>query len=110
MHSLLAMTSVLILPSDNVIAIIGEFLRMKSSVDYQGMNGLNEELESAMRAEMKARNIVSPRLEKTVHLAASLIEVSPLSLYYLNPSDTFKQLAFKDCTFEEKKNIALYNW
>jgi hypothetical protein len=78
---------------DDVAAIIKEFLSMNSSMDYQGMNSTNKELEDTMRAEMKARNIVSPRLEKTVHLAASLIE-----------------LAFKDCTFEEKTNMALYNW
>jgi hypothetical protein len=46
-----------------------------------------------MRAEMKGRNIRSPLLEQTLHIAASLIE-----------------LAFYGCTFEEKKNIALYNW
>jgi hypothetical protein len=53
----------------------------------------NEALEAAMRAEMQERNIRCPQLEKTLHLAASFIE-----------------LCYHECRPEEKKNIALYNW
>ncbi|KAG6844327.1 hypothetical protein H0H87_007733 [Tephrocybe sp. NHM501043] len=81
-----------ILTSD-VARIVKEFIDLDPSVDYFKMNDVNERLEDAMRAEIRSRNIVSVRLDKTIHLAASLIE-----------------LAFKDCTFEEKTNMALYNW
>ncbi|KAG6907385.1 hypothetical protein DXG01_009076 [Tephrocybe rancida] len=77
----------------NVARIIKDFIDIDPSVDYINMNGINKELEDAMRAEVKTRNIVSARLDQTIYLAASLIE-----------------LAFKDCTFEEKTNMALYNW
>lgn len=80
-------------PGHDIAAVIKELLTVKSSPDYLTMDSVNEELEGAMKAEIESRNIVSPRLEKTLHLASSLIE-----------------LAFKDCTFEEKKNMALYNW
>jgi hypothetical protein len=38
--------------------------------------GTNEKLETAMRAEMVEREIQCPQLERTLHLAANLIEVS----------------------------------
>ncbi|KAF8220530.1 terpenoid synthase [Tricholoma matsutake] len=57
------------------------------------ISGTNEKLEAAMRNVMLERKIKCPQLEKTLHLAANLIE-----------------LAFHECTFEEKKLIALYNW
>jgi len=81
------------LTSLNVVTIVKDFLNLYSSTDYQHISATNGRLEAAMREELKTRNIRSPRLEKTVHLAASLIE-----------------LAFYGCTFEEKKNIALFNW
>jgi hypothetical protein len=40
------------------------------------IQGTNEQLEAAMRAEMDARSLRCDQLEKTVHLAASLIEVT----------------------------------
>jgi len=76
----------------DVAMIIREFLS-RSTIDYMNINGLNTQLEDEMRAEIKARNISSRRLEKTIHLAASLIE-----------------LAWTDCPFEEKKTLALFNW
>jgi hypothetical protein len=57
------------------------------------ISGTNIKLEAVMRSEMHERNIQCPQLERTLHLAANLIE-----------------LAFHECTPEEKKNIALYNW
>ncbi|KAF8066673.1 isoprenoid synthase domain-containing protein [Lyophyllum atratum] len=77
----------------DVAVVVRDLLDVYSSTEYQHIHPTNEKLEAAMRAEMKARNLRSPRLEKTVHLAASLIE-----------------LAFHGCTLEEKKNIALFNW
>ncbi|KAF8236723.1 terpenoid synthase [Tricholoma matsutake] len=53
----------------------------------------NQKLEEAMRAEMHERRIECPQLVKTLHLAASLIEVG-----------------YPECTFEEKKAIAMFNW
>ncbi|KAG6813203.1 hypothetical protein H0H87_009323, partial [Tephrocybe sp. NHM501043] len=75
----------------DVARIVKEFIDLDPSVDYFKMNGVNERLEDAMREEIRSRNIVSVQLDKTIHLAASLIE-----------------LAFKDCSLEEKTNIALY--
>ncbi|KAF8586479.1 terpenoid synthase [Ramaria rubella] len=57
------------------------------------INLTNEKLEEAMREEMDARDIRCEQLEKTLHLAASLIEVG-----------------YHGCDFEEKKNIALLCW
>ncbi|RDB25838.1 Trichodiene synthase [Hypsizygus marmoreus] len=78
----------------NVVSkILREFLTGTSLRETSmPVDGVNEELEMAMRAEMNARNL-SAQLERTLHLAASLIE-----------------LAYKGCTFSEKRNIALYNW
>jgi hypothetical protein len=39
------------------------------------ISGTNEKLEAAMRKEMLDRNIQCPQLERTLHLAANLIEV-----------------------------------
>jgi hypothetical protein len=39
------------------------------------ISGTNERLEAAMRTEMQERKIQCPQLEKTLHLAANLIEV-----------------------------------
>jgi len=75
----------------DVTPIIRDLLKRTS--DTLNINGTNEELEAAMRAETQARGIQSPWLEKNVHLAANLIE-----------------LAFHECTFEEKRNIAIFNW
>lgn len=36
---------------------------------------INEDLETVMRTEMNKRKLGCPQLEKTLHLAASLIEV-----------------------------------
>jgi hypothetical protein len=77
----------------DVATVVKDFLDLYKSPEYQHIHPTNKKLEAAMRAEMKARGINSPRLEKSVHLAASLIE-----------------LAFHGGTFEEKKNIALFNW
>ncbi|GLB40963.1 hypothetical protein LshimejAT787_0901780 [Lyophyllum shimeji] len=77
----------------DVVSVIRDFLDLYSSPRYQHIQPTNEKLEAAMRVEMRARNLRSTRLEKTVHLAASLIE-----------------LAFNGCTLEEKTNIALFNW
>lgn len=74
-------------------AIVKDFLDLYSYPRYRHIHPTNEELEAAMRTEMKARNLRSPRLEKSLHVAASLIE-----------------LAFNGCTLEEKTNIALFNW
>ncbi|KNZ81002.1 Trichodiene synthase [Termitomyces sp. J132] len=77
----------------DVARIVQEFLITHSYMDHLKMNVINEELEYAMRVELEMRKIISVQLDKTLHLAASLIE-----------------LAFRDCTFEEKLNMALYNW
>ncbi|KAG6907388.1 hypothetical protein DXG01_009079 [Tephrocybe rancida] len=78
---------------DDVFVVVKEYLDLYSSPDYHHIHPTNQRLEAAMRAELKSRNICSKRLENTVHLAASLIE-----------------LAFHGCSFEEKKIIALFNW
>jgi hypothetical protein len=39
------------------------------------ISGTNEKLEPAMRTEMLERKIQCPQLERTLHLAANLIEV-----------------------------------
>ncbi|KAF8511697.1 isoprenoid synthase domain-containing protein [Gautieria morchelliformis] len=57
------------------------------------INATNQQLEDAMRAEMEARNITCHQLERTLHLSAS-----------------YAQLAYRDRSFPEKKNIALYTW
>ncbi|KAG6864705.1 hypothetical protein C0991_007777, partial [Blastosporella zonata] len=59
----------------DVAQIVNELIDMDPSVDYINMNGVNQKLEAAMRAEVTARNIISTRLEQTIHLASSLIEV-----------------------------------
>ena len=43
------------------------------------MSMTNEKLEAAMYAEMCERRIQCPQLQKTIHLAASLIEVRLIS-------------------------------
>lgn len=53
----------------------------------------NKELEDFMRAEMNSKNIACDQLERTLHLAASLIE-----------------LGYHDRSFPEKQNMALFNW
>ncbi|KAF8523921.1 isoprenoid synthase domain-containing protein [Hysterangium stoloniferum] len=53
----------------------------------------NVELEAFMRYEVESRNIQCSQFERTLHLAASLVELS-----------------YHHCTLEEKKNIALYTW
>jgi hypothetical protein len=45
----------------------------------------NKDLEAKMRTEMNERNIGCPQLEKTLHLAASLIEVRRYTSYYILP-------------------------
>ncbi|KAG6906806.1 hypothetical protein DXG01_012034 [Tephrocybe rancida] len=80
---------------ESIAAIIRGFLEdheMLPTVSYPPVCATNEELEAFMREELKA--LGSPtQLEKTIHLAASLIE-----------------LAYHDCTIVEKKHMALYNW
>jgi hypothetical protein len=44
----------------------------------------NKELEAAMNAVMHERNIQCPQLERTLHLAASLIEVRSSSCTYIS--------------------------
>ncbi|KAG6819909.1 hypothetical protein H0H93_007443 [Arthromyces matolae] len=65
--------------------------------DYSAMNGLNRlaigELEHAMQTELQNRKLVSQELEKKLRMTS-----------------TFVELMFKDCTFAEKVNIALYSW
>ena len=48
----------------------------------------NKKLEAAMHAEMYERNIQCPQLQKTLHLAASLIEVRWIS-YNINLMTNF---------------------
>ncbi|KAG6831022.1 hypothetical protein H0H92_013210 [Tricholoma furcatifolium] len=79
--------------SDPVFTVVKDYLDLYSSSDYQHIDPTNRRLETAMLDEIRARNISSHRLEKTVHLAASLIE-----------------LAFYGCSFEEKLTVALFNW
>ncbi|KAF8523967.1 isoprenoid synthase domain-containing protein [Hysterangium stoloniferum] len=57
------------------------------------INPTNVELEAMMRSEMELRNIQCIQLGRTLHLAASFVELS-----------------YHDCSLTEKKNIALYNW
>ncbi|KAG6860529.1 hypothetical protein C0995_010100 [Termitomyces sp. Mi166 len=53
----------------------------------------NTDLEEFMQNEIEVHGLPADHMNKTLHLAASLIE-----------------LAYHDCTFDEKKQIALYNW
>ena len=72
----------------------------------------NEKLEAAMYAEMYERKIQCKQLHKTLHLAASLIEVRQIS-YKLNFNCWLPiqiQVGYHHCAFEEKKAIAMYNW
>ena len=72
----------------------------------------NEKLEAAMYAEMYERKIQCKQLHKTLHLAASLIEVRQIS-YKLNFNCWLPiqmQVGYHQCAFEEKKAIAMYNW
>ena len=39
------------------------------------INATNKQLEDSMRTEMESRNLVCDQLERTLHLAASLVEV-----------------------------------
>ncbi|KAG5734096.1 Trichodiene synthase, partial [Termitomyces sp. T112] len=83
-------------PSEkNIAAILKDFLHdheMFSTYDSSPC-ATNEELEKFMRNEIEVHNLPANHMNKILHLAASLIE-----------------LAYHDCTFDEKKQIALYNW
>ncbi|KAG6865567.1 hypothetical protein C0991_001460 [Blastosporella zonata] len=69
-----------------------DFIDLYTSPTYGHTDFTNKPLEAAMRTEIEKWAI--PRgLDKTIHIAASLIEV-----------------AFHQSTFEEKRLIALYNW
>jgi len=57
------------------------------------INAHNKELEAFMVEVMDSRNIRCKQLERTVHLAASFIE-----------------LCYPQISMEEKKTAALYNW
>lgn len=74
----------------------------------------NQQLEDAMRAEMESKNLACDKLERTLHLAASLIEVLfTLQVSYFLCIKLLKlnlQLAYHDRSFLEKKNMALFNW
>lgn len=75
------------------------------------ISGTNEKLEAAMRAEMHERQIQCPQLERTLHLAANLIEVCNSHTCGFSPGiENHYQLAFHECTFQEQKIIAMYNW
>jgi len=97
------------------ISILKSVLR---DMDYvpPRIRGTNEQLESAMHAEMEERGLRSDRLKRSIHLAASLIEVGfSLSLRCLQAFQEIDDLlslqwAYHDCDFVEKKNIALINW
>lgn len=43
------------------------------------LSSTNEALEAVMRAEMYTHKMECPQLERTLHLAASLIEVSEIT-------------------------------
>ncbi|KAG6832193.1 hypothetical protein H0H87_002303 [Tephrocybe sp. NHM501043] len=81
------------IPNDVVTAIINDFADMYTSTEYAHISPTNKLLEDAMRADMAKWNLNSPVLKHTVHMAASLIELS-----------------FYNGTFEEKRRNALYNW
>ncbi|KAG6824022.1 hypothetical protein H0H92_008248, partial [Tricholoma furcatifolium] len=57
-----------------LFTVVKDFLDLYSSPDNQHINPTNERLEAAMRTDMKARKICSPKLEKHLHPAASLVE------------------------------------
>lgn len=71
----------------------------------------NNKIEEIMRAEMNARNIGCPQLEKILHLSASLSEVCcdrlPRNFDHLTH---MLQMGYRNCTVEEKLTIALFNW
>ncbi|KAF9458281.1 isoprenoid synthase domain-containing protein [Collybia nuda] len=73
-------------------SIYRDFLR-KMEYCKPDLHDAEKTLEQALRSEMYSRKMQCPQLEKTVHLAARLVE-----------------LAYPDCTFEEQKVIALVNW
>ncbi|KAF8586475.1 terpenoid synthase [Ramaria rubella] len=73
--------------------VIKSFL---SKIEFDSMgyyDFTNEQLEAALRTEMDTRNFRCDQLERTVHLASSLIEVG-----------------YHDCNFAEKKNMAFLTW
>ncbi|KAF8511707.1 isoprenoid synthase domain-containing protein [Gautieria morchelliformis] len=80
-------------PSTNIISSILRGFLNDMAHNKLEMNATNQQLEDAMRADMEAGNFACDQLERTLHLAASLIE-----------------WAYHDRSFAEKKNIALYNW
>ncbi|KAF8584202.1 terpenoid synthase [Ramaria rubella] len=73
-------------------SILNSFLS-EMAHETMSLDFTNKQLEVAMRAEMDTRNLRCEQLERTLHLAASLIEI-----------------AYHDCNFAEKKNMALFNW
>jgi len=60
--------------TDDEASVLKRFLH---GMGYYAPNipGTNEKLEAVMRAEMHKHNIQCPQLERTLHLAANLVEV-----------------------------------
>lgn len=75
------------------------------------LSDADQSLEDALRSEMHTRKMQCPQLERTVHLAARLVEVCTFTIVSIyNFTDESLQLAYPNCTFEQKKIIALINW
>jgi Trichodiene synthase (TRI5) len=72
----------------------------------------NKELEDFMRAEMESKNLACEQLERTLHLAACLIEVWTVLICVVTELRDWSKgkIAYHDHSFAVKKNIALYNW
>ncbi|ETW80519.1 putative terpene cyclase [Heterobasidion irregulare TC 32-1] len=75
-----------------ITSIFETFLR---DIDYrpQALQDTNVQLEEAMYNEMKDLDICCDQLERTLHLAASFVE-----------------LIYRDCNLAEKLVIAKFNW
>ncbi|KAF8236370.1 hypothetical protein L208DRAFT_1390833, partial [Tricholoma matsutake] len=73
-------SSHVVLHTDDEALVLKRFLH---GMGYYApdISGTNEKLEAAMRNVMLERKIKCPQLEKTLHLAANLIEVRSLPAY-----------------------------
>ncbi|KAG6889768.1 hypothetical protein C0995_014695 [Termitomyces sp. Mi166 len=81
--------------NNDIVTIIKGVLNDHDMISsgYPSLCSTNEELESALRKEIEDFGFPSDHMSDTCHLAASLVE-----------------LAYHECTFDEKKQIAMYNW
>lgn len=74
------------------------------------INPTNKAVEDYMERLMYDRGIECERLKRTIHLASSLVEVSSNLLARFSRLNLVNKIGYHNCTLEEKKNLALFNW